>query len=63
MFNYNTRLDICSSFNTDFSIFSYQFELKKKYIWTYAAVNGKLKLTLLKGRQRFDTVSTSNLKM
>ena len=29
----------------------------------YAAVNGKLELTLLKGRQRFDTVSTSNLKV
>ena len=28
-----------------------------------AAVNGKLELTLLKGRQRFDTVSTSNLKV
>ena len=27
------------------------------------AVNGKLELTLLKGRQRFDTVSTSNLKV
>ena len=26
-----------------------------------AVVNGKLELTLLKGRQRFDTVSTSNL--
>ena len=30
---------------------------------TNAAVNGKLELTLLKGRQRFDTVSTSNLKV
>ena len=29
----------------------------------YAAVNGQLELTLLKGRQRFDTVSTSNLKV
>ena len=28
-----------------------------------AAVNGKLELTLLKGRQRFDTISTSNLKV
>ena len=28
-----------------------------------AAVNGQLELTLLKGRQRFDTVSTSNLKV
>ena len=28
-----------------------------------AAVNGKLELTLLKGRQRFNTVSTSNLKV
>ena len=28
-----------------------------------AAVNGKLELTLLKGRQRFDTVSTSNLEV
>ena len=28
-----------------------------------AAINGKLELTLLKGRQRFDTVSTSNLKV
>ena len=30
---------------------------------TNADVNGKLELTLLKGRQRFDTVSTSNLKV
>ena len=29
----------------------------------YAAVNGHLELTLLKGRQRFDTVSTSNLEV
>ena len=29
----------------------------------YAAVNGQLELTLLKDRQRFDTVSTSNLKV
>ena len=28
-----------------------------------AAVNGQLELTLLKDRQRFDTVSTSNLKV
>ena len=28
-----------------------------------AAVNGQLELTLLKGCQRFDTVSTSNLKV
>ena len=33
------------------------------YNGTNAAVNGKLELTLLKGRQRFDTVSTSNLKV
>ena len=31
------------------------------FLFIYAAVNGKL--TLLKGRQRFDTVSTSNLKV
>ena len=36
---------------------------KMESINTYAAVNGKLELTLLKGRQRFDTVSTSNLKV
>ena len=30
---------------------------------SYATVNGKLELTLLKGRQRFNTVSTSNLKV
>ena len=29
----------------------------------YAAVNGHLELTLLKGRQRFDAVSTSNLEV
>ena len=28
----------------------------------YAAVNGYLELTLLKDRQRFDTISTSNLE-
>ena len=28
-----------------------------------AAVNGQLELTLLKGRQRFDAVSTSNLEV
>ena len=28
-----------------------------------AAVNGQLELTLLKGRQRFDAISTSNLKL
>ena len=30
---------------------------------TYTAVNGHLELTLLKGRQRFDAVSTSNLEV
>ena len=35
----------------------------ESYILLNAAVNGKLELTLLKGRQRFDTVSTSNLKV
>ena len=30
---------------------------------SYAAINGLLELTLLKVRQRFDTVSTSNLKV
>ena len=29
----------------------------------YAAVNGQLELTFLKGRQRFDAVSASNLKV
>ena len=33
------------------------------YLSLNAAVNGKLELTLLKGRQRFDTVSMSNLKV
>ena len=28
-----------------------------------AAINGHLELALLKGRQRFDTVSTSNLEV
>ena len=37
------------------------FRIRNLYL--YAAVNGKLELTLLKGRQRFDTVSTSNLKV
>ena len=30
---------------------------------TNAAVNGYLELTLLKGRQRFDAISTSNLEV
>ena len=30
---------------------------------TYAAVNGHLELPLLKDRQRFDAVSTSNLEV
>ena len=36
-----------------------------KYIkhFIYAAVNGHLELTLLKGRQRFDAISTSNLEV
>ena len=34
-----------------------------KHAGVNAAVNGKLELTLLKGRHRFDTVSTSNLKV
>ena len=29
----------------------------------YAAVNGHLELTLLKGRQRFDAILTSNLEV
>ena len=36
------------------------------YVWSlcsYAAVNGHLELTLLKGRQRFDVVSASNLEV
>ena len=40
-------------------VFCY-LEFKLRYL--NAAVNGKLELTLLKGRQSFDTVSTSNLK-
>ena len=36
---------------------------KKSHTHLMQAVNGKLELTLLKGRQRFDTVSTSNLKV
>ena len=31
--------------------------------YPYAAVIGQLELTLLKGRQRFDTISTLNLKV
>ena len=39
-------------------------ERRQKFNELYnATVNGKLELTLLKGRQRFDTVSTSNLKV
>ena len=34
-----------------------------KVMTTNAAVNGQLELTLLKGRQRLDTVSMSNLKV
>ena len=30
---------------------------------TNAAVNGQLELTFLKGRQRFDAISTSNLEV
>ena len=33
------------------------------YILLYAAVNRHIELTLLKGRQRFDTISTSNLEV
>ena len=35
----------------------------KNQLTINAAINGKLELTLLKGRQRFDTVSMSNLKV
>ena len=31
--------------------------------YSYAAVNGHLELTLLKGRQRFDAISTPNLEV
>ena len=44
--------------------------MKKNWGWDwscpvllYAAVNGHLELTLLKGRQRFDAISTSNLEV
>ena len=36
---------------------------KSSYFNTYAAVNWHLKLPLLKDRQRFDAVSTSNLEV
>ena len=38
-------------------------DLNINQVISNAAVNGKLELTLLKGRQRFYTVSTSNLKV
>ena len=38
-------------------------EYSIKYARTYAAINGHLELTLLKGRQRFDAISTSNLEV
>ena len=34
-----------------------------KFTSLYAAVNGHLELTLLKGHQRFDAISTSNLEV
>ena len=53
-FNFIDKLIIFAIFDDFFQIPAFN---------TYAALNGKLELTLLKGRQRFDTVSTSNLKV
>ena len=47
---------------TSWSIEDYKWSLQVKNILFYAAVNGYLKLTLLRGRQRFDAISTSNLE-
>ena len=43
------------------SLNRYHAVLYSRYV--YAAVNGHLEFTLLKGRQRFDAVSTSNLEV
>ena len=46
-----------------FSMSSENFYLWSEHTFSNAAINGYLELTLLKGRQRFNAISTSNLEV